>query len=160
LSLYVESPDALATALRSGGVDLSHQAAEAIVAEPGGWADGLFRHLGAKELVSIDASGWEGATVVHDLNRPVPPDLLDRFTVVIDSGTLEHVFDFPTAIRNCMQMVRVGGHLLLMTPSNNEAGHGFYQFSPELLFRALSPAYGYSVVEMLLLEPGRDDMAC
>ena len=159
LSLYVGAPEALAAALRAGGVYLSNLDAAAIAAEPGGWADGLFRSLGAMELVSIDASRWEGATVLHDLNRPGPPALRDRFTVVIDSGTLEHVFDFPEAIRNCMQMVELGGHLVLMTPSNNEAGHGFYQFSPELLFRVLSPDYGYSVVEVLVLEPGRDDMA-
>ena len=31
---------------------------------------------------------------------------------------------------------------------NNWCGHGFYQFSPELFFRALGPENGFSVVEM------------
>ena len=55
--------------------------------------------------------------------------------MVIDGGLLEHVFDFPTAIRNCMRMVRQGGHLILNLPVNNFPGHGFYRFSPELVFR-------------------------
>lgn len=49
-------------------------------------------------------------------------------------------------------MVRPGGHLLFALPVNNFAGHGFYQFSPELLFRALSPAYGYEIREALIIE--------
>ena len=55
--------------------------------------------------------------------------------MVVDGGTLEHVFDYPTALRNAMRMVRVGGHLILNAPVNNFPGHGFYQISPELFFR-------------------------
>ena len=86
----------------------------------------------------MDASSFEGATVVHDLNLPITEALKGRFDVVCDAGTIEHVMNFPTAIRNCMEMVRVGGHLILGTPANNFFGHGFYQFSPELWFRLFS----------------------
>ncbi len=74
---------------------------------------------------------------------------------MLDVGSLEHVFDFPCAIRNLMRMVEIGGHLILVTPTNNEAGHGFYQFSPELLFRVLSSRFGFEVEEMLIKELGR-----
>lgn len=117
-----------------------------------GFADPLLRHLGADELSSIDGSAFEGASYVHDLNTPLGPELFRRFSVVLDGGCLEHVFDFPTAIRSCMQMVEVGGHLLCMPPVNNAAGHGFYQFSPELYFRVLSPENGFVVERMLLAE--------
>ena len=56
---------------------------------------------------------------------------------------MEHVFNFPIAIRNCMEMVSVGGHLMLITPANNFFGHGFYQFSPELFYSLLSQDNGY-----------------
>lgn len=111
--------------------------------------------LGASTIESLDASNYEGATQIVDLNEPVPADLHDRFTAVCDVGTLEHVFNFPTAIHSLMQMVREGGHLLLVTPTNNEAGHGFYQFSPELFFRVLGPTHGFEIEEMLILEPRR-----
>jgi len=120
-----------------------------------GWVDPILEDFGAKAVVSIDASAYEGATYLHDLNRPIPDDLADRFTMVLDGGTLEHVFDVPTALRNCMRMVAPGGHLLLVSPVNNEAGHGFYQFSPELFYRTLSAPYGFHVEQMLLLEHRR-----
>jgi hypothetical protein len=119
-----------------------------------GWVDPVLRDFGAIELVSVDASAYEDASRLHDMNEEIPDDLADRFSVVFDAGTLEHIFDFPTAIRNCMRMVREGGHLLIVTPTNNEAGHGFYQFSPELFYRILAPAYGFWVEQMLLREKG------
>ena len=100
----------------------------------------------------MDASPFEAASDVHDLNEPIPASLKQRFSAVIDSGTLEHVFNFPQAIANAMEMVELGGHLLLLTPTNNEDGHGFYQFAPELFFRVLSPQNGYSVERMFLRE--------
>jgi len=119
-----------------------------------GWVDPILRDFGAEEVVSIDASDYEGASRVHDMNTEIPHDLVDRFNLVLDAGTLEHIFDFPTAIRNCMRMVAPGGHLLIVTPTNNEAGHGFYQFSPELFYRVLAPRYGFEVEEMLLRDKG------
>jgi hypothetical protein len=54
-----------------------------------------------------------------------------------------------------MVMTAPGGHLIMVTPTNNEAGHGFYQFSPELLFRVLAPPYGFEIEQMLLCEVRR-----
>jgi SAM-dependent methyltransferase len=116
------------------------------------YAEPFFRELGAKELKSLDHSDYEHADLIHDLNRPIPASMRERFDVVVDGGSLEHVFDFLQALRNVMEMVSVGGHLLLMTAANGMCGHGFYQFSPELFFRALSEENGYSVEEMVLVE--------
>ena len=95
---------------------------------------------------------YEGADIVHDLNRPLPQSLHGSFDVVLDGGLLEHVFNFPMALKNSMEMVKVGGHLLLIAPANNNFGHGFYQFSPELFFRALSAENGFTIERMLAIE--------
>lgn len=105
--------------------------------------------LGAKNVVACDFSDYEGADMVHDMNNPVGPEHEERFDLVIDGGTLEHVFNFPVAIANAMRMVKVGGFLVLFTPANNNFGHGFYQFSPELLYRVLSPVNGFKVQKMV-----------
>lgn len=135
---------------------LSVSGADAAAAVPDSsstrWLEPMLKCLGAKQVVSVDASDYEGATYLHDMNLPLPSALEGKFTVVIDVGTLEHVFDFPTAVRNLMRMVEIGGHLLLVTPANNEAGHGFYQFSPEVFFRVLSTQFGFTVEEMLIRE--------
>jgi SAM-dependent methyltransferase len=116
------------------------------------YADGFFAALGARELSSMDFSAYEGAAIVHDLNQPIAATLREQFDAVCDIGTLEHVFNFPVAIRNCMEMVKVGGRLFVATPANNFFGHGFYQFSAELFYRVLSPANGFEVERMIARE--------
>ena len=123
----------------------------------GGFADDLFRALGATSVHSLDASDYEGATLVHDLNQPIPAIWRDDYDVVYDGGTLEHVFNFPVALRNCMELVRPGGELFLHTPGNNWFGHGFYQFSPELFFRAFSAENGFQMTEMIAYAVGPHD---
>lgn len=118
------------------------------------YAETFFKALGAVQVDSMDASGFEGATVVHDLNKPIPDNLKNSFDVVCDGGTIEHVLNFPTVIRNCMQMVKVGGNLIIGTPANNNFGHGFYQFSPELWFRLLSPSQGFETKRIIAVEYG------
>ena len=55
------------------------------------FSDELFKAMGATQVDSMDASDFEGANIVHDLNEPLPTCLCGRFEAVVDSGTLEHV---------------------------------------------------------------------
>jgi hypothetical protein len=100
----------------------------------------------------MDFSDYEKATIVHDLNSPVSENLFTRFSCVFDGGTLEHIFNFPVSISNCMRMVKEGGHLITITPANNLMGHGFYQFSPELYFRIFSKENGYEAPQIWLFD--------
>jgi hypothetical protein len=67
---------------------------------------------------------------VHNFNVEIPPVLDEQYSVVIDGGTLEHVFDFPMAIRNSSRTVRECGHPTLNVPVNNFPGNSFYQNKP------------------------------
>lgn len=115
-------------------------------------ADDFFGMLGAKNITSIDISNYEGANTLHDMNLPIPDDLANSFDVVYDGGSLEHVFNFPQAMKNCMEMVKVGGRMIIETMANNLMGHGFYQFCPELFYRCLCPANGFHVERMIIYE--------
>ena len=104
-----------------------------------------FRCWARGTVESLDVSTYEKATILHDMNLTVPYELRERFTVVHDGGTIEHVFNVPEAFKNCMEMVRVGGHFTQVNVANNYTGHGFWQFSPELIFRVFSPQNGYRI---------------
>lgn len=114
----------------------------------------FLRFLGAREISAMDFSDYEGATILHDLNKPVGDELKGKFTFVLDGGTTEHVFNFPTALANAMEMIEVGGHLVIITGGNNFLGHGFYQFSPELFYRALGAENGFAVKRLIAAEVG------
>lgn len=114
------------------------------------YSERLFRKLGAVITDSIDASDYEGANILHDMNKPIGNALHKRYTCVIDFGTMEHVFNFPVALKNATDLLAEGGHFLSVTVANNFMGHGFYQVSPELFFSYL-PANGFTDLEMYLI---------
>lgn len=153
--LFID-PLSLQHILRSFGMAADDAEVRRILTEADGFAEPFLKVLGTEHICSVDASSYEGASVVHDMNLPIPNSLKGAFSVVIDAGTLEHIFNFPTAIKNCMEMVQEGGHLLLMTPANNFMGHGFYQFSPELFFRVCSEDNGFEVRKAIVCEVDPD----
>jgi hypothetical protein len=137
------------------GLSASTAATERVFASAP-YVDGIMNELGAPEVFSIDASNYEHASFIADMNDPVPTELYNRFSVLIDGGTLEHIFNFPQAVENAARMVEVGGHFLSINGTNNFNGHGFYQFSPELFFRVFSPENGWQVEAMIMTECNDD----
>jgi hypothetical protein len=138
--------------LQAFGHPPDEQRVDEIFGVEGGYAEGFLEFLGAQSVNSLDYSSFEGATLVHDMNRPISRQLTEQFSTVLDGGTLEHIFNFPISLKNCMEMVRVGGHYLAITPANNFLGHGFYQFSPELYFSTLSADNGFALQHMYAFE--------
>jgi hypothetical protein len=53
--------------------------------------------LGAERVDSMDASEHEDATIIHDLNQPVALTLHESYDAIIDSGSLEHIFNLRRA---------------------------------------------------------------
>lgn len=143
------TPRSLHAALRDAGMRLDRSQALALIERGAGFAEPVLQRLGARRVDSLDASDYEGATHVHDLNRPLPTELRAKYSAVVDGGSLEHVFNFPLALTGCLEAVALGGHYLAMTPVNNWPGHGFYQFSPELYFRVLDGDNGFAMRCML-----------
>ncbi len=143
-------PQAETLARMAAVLGLQFDAASLLKESP--YSEPFFSLLGAGEIASLDASDYESASRVHDLNAPLPDDLVERFSLVFDGGTLEHVFNLPQAYANCMRMVRVGGHFAQVTVANNFMGHGFWQISPELIFRVFSPENGFRTECVLLHE--------
>jgi hypothetical protein len=89
------------------------------------YADEFLRLLGAQETASVDRSDFEGATLLHDLNDRFADQMRGHFDLVLDGGTLEHIFNYPAALRHCMEVVRIGGHFIAITPAAGLMGHGF-----------------------------------
>lgn len=109
----------------------------------------LFAALGFAVVDSLDVSGAEGCTIVHDLNEPVPARLHGAYDCVYDGGTMEHVFDVRSVLFNTHNLMRPGGVVVHAVPVNNWINHGFYQFSPTLLFGFYS-ANGYRISKVIL----------
>lgn len=80
-------------------------------------------------LFTMDAANWEGCDFVHDLNYPVPEEFWNSADMVIDPGTIEHVFNTYEAMMSVHRMLRVGGIAFHHSPLN-WINHGYHNFSP------------------------------
>jgi len=150
--LFFLDLDSLKHSLEIFGINKSDSEVNRIFIEENGYCEGLLRMLGASETYSIDISDYEGASLIHDMNNPINESLKNAFTVVIDSGSLEHIFNISQALKNCMEMVRLGGHFISISPTNNFMGHGFYQLSPEFFFSTLTENNGFSLEKVIFFE--------
>jgi len=99
---------------------------EATVCEPALLA------FGATTVESLDVSPFEQATRIADLNKAF--ELNERYNTVIDAGSLEHIFNVSTAFENLIRLCEIGGRIFHVLPVNNLNGHGFWQFSSDLMY--------------------------
>jgi hypothetical protein len=106
-----------------------------------GYCEPLLLALKVKSVASIDYSDYEQATFVADLSQPV--SLGNKFDTIIDAGSLEHIFDVSAAFRNTINLCRIGERIIHLLPVNNLNGHGFWQFSSDLLYSIYTPKNGF-----------------
>lgn len=116
------------------------------------YADEFLSAIGARGFQVLDVSDYEGASVIQDLNNPIPHELRDSFSVVIDIGTSEHIYDIAQSLGNIRDLCKRGGQVMVLSPANHYLGHGFYQFSPELFFRAFGRDYGFEIHSLYLIK--------
>lgn len=128
--------------LREVGHDLRY----GDVAQEDGFTEKLWDTLGFAGVESMDVADYEGATILHDLNLPVPETLHSQFDFIFDGGTIEHVFDVATALTNVFHMLRPGGRFISANGMNGWVGHGMYQFNPELVWSFWKRRCGCNVV--------------
>lgn len=70
----------------------------------------LFNMLGFKEVHAIDVSDAEGADIIFNLaKKSIPEEIKNRFDLIVDGGTLEHVFSITDAMKNTSDMLKMGG---------------------------------------------------
>jgi SAM-dependent methyltransferase len=141
----------------SNGFDLKWPASKIDEVLGQTFAEDFLGACGFSGVRSIDASGYEGATIIHDLNTPIPAELENLTDFLYDGGTIEHVFDIATVLSNVARLLKPGGTALISTCANGQCGHGFYQFSPEVFYRYFE-ANGFEDVRVYvvgLLKPTR-----
>lgn len=97
-------------------------------------AQTLFEMMGLRDYTDIDIRDVDAASLNHDLNYPLPDELKGKFGVVLDAGTVEHVFDAAQALKNMVSLCQVGGHVVHFAPVIDDVDHGFYALNPTLFF--------------------------
>jgi SAM-dependent methyltransferase len=100
---------------------------------------------------SITAIDFDGSPIAQKLDLNQPIDIGQRFDIVHNAGTLEHIFDIAQAFRNVHNLTKPGGMMIHHAPFTGWVDHGFYALQPTL-FWDLAEANNYHIHMMLYAE--------
>ena len=92
----------------------------------------FFEMLGISEYYDVDKYDTDDTIYKFDLNFPVPARLHEKFSLIIDGGTAEHIFDIRQVMENILVMLKPGGCVVHISSYNMD--HGFYAISPCFYF--------------------------
>ena len=84
----------------------------------------------AKSFHILDIVPDEGANIIANLNYKLGKDLKNKFDVVLDFGTQEHIFNTTEFYKNINYLLKESGFYFFDLPANNYLEHGFRQYSP------------------------------
>ena len=109
----------------------------------------LFKMQGFQQIESMDAFDNESPTYLHDLNKAVPESLHGKFDAVFDFGTLDHVYDVRMAIANIVNMLKIGGVVVIYDAMIGWHNQSLYNFQPPFFFDTFR-TYGFTEMELFI----------
>jgi hypothetical protein len=112
----------------------------------------LFRLLGVQKVLALDHSDYEGAELIHDLTKAVPPNLQGCADFILDGSTLDNVFDPAMVISNYADMLRPGGRLLTVNMYSND--HEPYAILPPLWYLDYFTMNGFADCKVYIIVYG------
>jgi len=99
--------------------------------------------LGRVETVDVFGS----PSIVMDLHQQAPPELRNRFDMIIDAGTMFCCFDVATVAKNCFEMLKDDGVIVHQAALSGYYGRCYYNFHPSL-FKDLYEQNGFALTNM------------
>jgi hypothetical protein len=109
-------------------------------------------------IESLDNDQTIHPTFCHDLNQPLGESFANRYNLIIDGGTLEHVFNVPVALESIRRSLKLNG-VFASIQLLNLNGHGFWSLTPELLWK-WSAANGFEHQECEIKRIGKYATPC
>lgn len=118
----------------------------------------ILNYFGFDHIDVMDYSDYEGANIIHDLNQIIQDKKLkNKYDLIIDGGTIEHVFHVPNVLQNFYELLNINGRIIHFAPSSNHVDHGFYMFSPTLFYDYYS-ANDYKIEDFYFYSYVKDDL--
>jgi hypothetical protein len=115
----------------------------------------FFEFLGipTDQYYDVDKFDFDKPKILFDMQDEVDRKFCNKFNFILDSGTLEHIFDIKQVLSNIVKMTKLNGYVLHIIPTHNFVNHGFYQCCPTL-FYDFYKANGFKIVEAYIVEIG------
>ncbi|MBU0467192.1 MAG: class I SAM-dependent methyltransferase [Nanoarchaeota archaeon] len=112
-----------------------------------------YKALGVKEHISIDLNGKDGSLSLN-LDLPLPSKFINRFGLITNYGTIEHVNNQYQAFKNVHDITKVGGIIIHIMPMQGSMkGHGRYYYTPQFM-KKLGAKCHYEIIDTCSYDDG------
>ena len=103
----------------------------------------FYESLGIKEYQCMDINADYDA-IVHDLNKPFEDkSKFNKFDIVTDHGSCEHVFNIAECYRTMHNLAKPGGYIIIAQAVWK--GNGYFKFD-ESFFEGIAAANNYKII--------------
>ena len=108
----------------------------------------FFNSIGFFKYKSIDINGAYNS-FQFDLNKNISEEynFNQKFNLVINNGTGEHIFNQYSLFLNFHNLTKVNGIMLNILPFLDWINHGFYNFNP-IFFADLAASNNYKIIKI------------
>lgn len=96
---------------------------------------------------SIDVCPGHNTTILDLNTTPVPANFRDKFDLVLNLGTTEHIVNQMNSYAAIHESTKVGGYMLHQVPTSGWHNHGYFCYHP-LFFNDLAAANGYEMLDI------------
>jgi hypothetical protein len=103
----------------------------------------FYEALGFEKYIAIDVNNDKDA-IALDLNTIVYDKINEKFDLVTNNGTSEHIFNQHSVFANIHNLCKVGGYMIHVLPCTGWVDHGFYNYNPNL-FTAIAEQNDYNI---------------
>ena len=93
----------------------------------------FFKSFCDLKVESIDVSDYENADYVHDLNRPIPDELKNKFDFIYDGSCMDNLFNPAMFIENCSSLLKPNGRIIQFEHASAWPG-AYLSYSPDWFF--------------------------
>lgn len=94
----------------------------------------FFKFFSDLNYQTLDVTDYEGASIIHDLNNPIPTELEGQFDFIIDGGTFDHLFDLKNCFENVVKLMKPDGRIFQWNAASNYSNAGYLSFSADYFY--------------------------
>lgn len=94
----------------------------------------FFEMFGVDTVRAIDHSDFEGADIVFDLTRDLPPEHAGTVDFIFDGSVMDNIFDPASAIQNVARLLKPGGRYVGINAGSTRWLPAYAAFNPYWFF--------------------------
>jgi hypothetical protein len=150
--------------------DIAVESDDTVASKPG-WINDrtFFKMFCSAKIESLDVSSYERASIIHNMNEPIPRKLRGIADFIFEGSSIDNIFNPAQAMMNIDLMLKPGGRIFMVNAGNVVPGDTFVALGEEWYegflkannYKGISvETWAYDKVDDPVWRKGREGKGC